>query len=94
MQHTPGDIMVAHAKSSTAEVADTDAGSADLMAKLMGDWSWRPEMQLVDPGYAYTAEQRADWELFRDIGSSMPAVRPWMVSAYRGPEAKPKRIGG
>lgn len=70
------------------------ASATDLLAKLMGDWSWRPEMQPVDPGYVYLWGERVFWELEHREGRQTPAIRPWMVRAYRGPVQPPKRIGG
>lgn len=87
--------MVVHAKGSTPGSAESDEPSLlDPMAKLMGDWSWRPEMQPVDPGYVYTYGERVWWQMHNECGVQAPAVRPWMARAYRGPIQPPKRIGG
>lgn len=53
-------MYVTHSSSNGLEAeAGTKESSADLMAKLMGDWSWRPQMQPEDPGYVWTPEQVA-----------------------------------
>lgn len=73
--------------------------------ELMGDWSWRPENQVKDPGYTFSKEELLDveWALFQArehfgmgereaIQSALEAVppRPWMVPAYDGRDLAPK----
>lgn len=64
----------------------------DEMDSLMSDWSWRD--QRPDPGYVYTEAERFRWWIHSCTGFPMPAVRPWSFPAYRGPVARPPRIGG
>lgn len=64
----------------------------DEMDSLMSDWSWCD--QRPDPGYVYTEGERMRWHIWNAMGFQMPAVRPWSFPAYRGPIARPPRIGG
>jgi hypothetical protein len=77
--------------------------------ELMGDWSWRPEMQVKDPGYIFSKDELAAvneaLELSDAFGASrtkgmrlamaLIPPRPWMVPAYDGRDlrARPPRIG-
>jgi hypothetical protein len=77
--------------------------------ELMGDWSWRPEMQVKDPGYIFSKEQIAEMnealELSDAFGTprdkgmrfalALIPPRPWLVSAYDGRDLQPRptRIG-
>ena len=74
--------------------------------ELMGDWSWRPDMQVKDPGYIFSPDEIELVNLYRDLSvggganerrsmeCGMAAVkpRPWMVPAYKGSAPRPARI--
>jgi hypothetical protein len=95
-------MYVTHSSLNGVEPAgEAIESGADLMAKLMGDWSWRPNMQPHDPGYVYTAADIEAVEFqrtLREMGApraKLQALRPWMVRAYDGKDLafKPVRIG-
>ena len=78
-----------------AASAVPSAGSVnDEMDGLMSDWSWRPRRSdLAPPVYVYTPIECLLWELGHMVGLEMSAQQPWSFPAYRGPVARPSRIG-
>lgn len=82
-------------------------GEHGVVVELMGDWSWRPENQVQDPGYVFTTEEVArvndilfGFGAFTDSGKrfqmrlALAAVppRPWMVPAHVPSPGMPPRI--
>jgi hypothetical protein len=88
-------FMTHHAPPNGLDPGDRMPGAGgdplDEMDSLMSDWSWRD--QRPDPGYVYTAFERLMWQFEHEMGLQLPAVRPWSFLAYRGPVARPPRIG-
>lgn len=80
---SPGDKM----PGATASVFDEMDG-------LMSDWSWRPRLRdVAPPTYQYNAGERMRWRVHNECGFPLGAQQPWSFPAYRGPAAKPARIG-
>lgn len=75
--------------------------------ELMGDWSWRPENQVKDPGYTFTKDEIAKVnEMYMGLGTGCPRARdfalrfallgvpprPWLVPAHVGFAERPPRL--
>jgi hypothetical protein len=88
-------FMTHHAPPNGLDPGDRMPGAGgdplDEMDSLMSDWSWRD--QRADPGYVYTWQECVRWDMHHVRRMQMPAVRPWSFPAYRGPVARPPRIG-
>jgi hypothetical protein len=94
----PGGVL-----ATTPEEEDEDRRGP---VELMGDWSWRPDMQVKDPGYSFNKDELAAvnealelsdaFETPREKGMrfalALVPPRPWMVPAYVGSAPRPPRI--
>ena len=87
-------------RGHTPEEDEEGDGTPGQTVELHGDWSWRPNNQVKDPGYAFTAREidtvNEALELGRAFGTpenkamrwatgpGLIKARPWMVPAYDG----------
>jgi hypothetical protein len=100
-----GSLLNLNDRAHVPEV-DEEGEGASSTVELMGDWSWRPENQVKDPGYvfskAYLERVNDVLELSRafgvgerrSMGFAMKSVkpRPWLVAAHVPSPGAPPRI--
>lgn len=96
-------FMTHHAPPNGLDPGDRMPGAdIDPMAGLMGDWSWQPQRQLVDPGYVYDEQDREAVSFMLEMrefpgGKSIKLIslhHPFPdMPVYRGPVDRPRRIG-
>lgn len=102
-----GEALMAHSRDGTPPAVDSEECGSSPSIELGGDWSWRPENQVKDPGYEFTAKEVAAvnemWMGFgafcdqakafqRQLMLSAVPPRPWLVPAHTGAPARPARI--